>query len=153
MAIQLPRRRDVRPSRKYARPVTRQMIKPVPGRPDPGVSGGPSAAATPLAFGGGTGLVEAGKSIQALGLQWTKEEAIAQAQRTALLEEAIVIDRIRQFAAMQTAPPTRTAFKQPQLGGIPSSGGGYQGPTMNDPSGRQIIPPTQMKSGSIPWNE
>jgi len=50
MAIQLPRRRDVRPSRKYSPPITRQMIKPVPGRRDPGARGGPSAAATPLAL-------------------------------------------------------------------------------------------------------
>ena len=153
MAIQLPRRRDVRPSRKSAPPITRQMIKPVPGRRDPGARGGPSAAATPLAFGGGAGLEEAGKQLMALGEQWAKEEAIAQAQRDALLQETIIMRTIQQLEALQTAPPTRTAFKQPQLGGIPSSGGGYQGPTMNDPSGRQIIPPTQMKSGGIPWNE
>ena len=131
MAIQLPRRRDVRPSRKYAQPITRQMIKPVPGRRDPGARGGPSAAATPLAFGGGAGLEEAGKQLMALGDQWAKEEAIAQAQRNALLQEALIIGLTQQLKEMSSTPNTKTAVtRTPNLGGLtaPSGGGGYQGP-------------------------
>ena len=109
MAIQLPRRRDVRPSRKYAPPITRQMIKPVPGRRDPGARGGPSAAATPLAFGGGAGLEEAGKQLMALGDQWAKEEAIAQAQRNALLQEALIMGITQQLKEMSSSPNTKIA--------------------------------------------
>ena len=150
MAIQLPRRRDVRPSRKYAPPITRQMIKPVPGRRDPGARGGPSAAATPLAFGGGAGLEEAGKQLMALGDQWAKEEAIAQAQRDALLQEKVIMDLKYRLKEIQTAPPARTANTTPlQLGGLPSSGGGYQGPMTKGGN----IPESKMKAGKIPWNE
>ena len=151
MAIQLPRRRDVRPSRKYAQPITRQMIKPVPGRRDPGARGGPSAAATPLAFGGGAGLAEAGKQLMALGEEWAKEEAIAQAQRDALFQEKVLMYTIHKLKEMQLKPPTaRTANTTPlQLGGLPSSGGGYQGPMTKGGN----IPESKMKAGKIPWNE
>ena len=121
MAIQLPRRRDVRPSRKYARPVTRQMIKPVPGRPDPGVSGGPSAAATPLAFGGGAGLVEAGTQLQQLGEKWRLAEIQRQKQRNALLLERVtnlMTDGFNKIVAKQQ--PTRIA--QQNKGGVPPFG-------------------------------
>ena len=131
MAIQLPRRRDVRPSRKYSPPITRQMIKPVPGRRDPGAQGGPSAAATPLAFGGGAGLEEAGKQLTALGDQWAKEEAIAQAQRNALLQEALIMRINQQLKEMSSSPNTKMAVTgTPNLGGLtaPSGGGGYKGP-------------------------
>ena len=121
MAIQLPRRRDVRPSRKYAQPITRQMIKPVPGRRDPGARGGPSAAATPLAFGGGAGLEEAGKQLMALGEQWAKEEAIAQAQRNALLQEALIMGITQQLKEMSSTPNTKTSVTgTPNLGGLTS---------------------------------
>ena len=89
MAIQLPRRRDVRPSRKYAPPITRQMIKPVSGRRDPGAQGGPSAAATPLAFGGGKGLIDAGTQLQELGAEWRRAALQQQHQRNALLLEQL----------------------------------------------------------------
>ena len=89
MAIQLPRRRDVRPSRKYAQPITRQMVKPVPGRRDPGARGGPSAAATPLAFGGGAGMEELGK-----GLMYWGEELRVTAQKEEAQKNAILLDRL-----------------------------------------------------------
>jgi hypothetical protein len=132
MAIQLPRRRDVRPSRKYAQPITRQMIKPVPGRRDPGARGGPSAAATPLAFGGGAGMEEAGKQLMALGEQWAKEQAAEQAQRNALLLGEVVdyVDLILGQMASN--------LKTSQKGGLPklnlpnaNIGGGYQGPLID----------------------
>ena len=85
----LPHRRDQRGTRKYAQPITRQRIKPVPGRRDPGARGGPSAAATPLAFGGGTGLVEAGTQLQELGAEWRRAELQQQQQRNALLLEQL----------------------------------------------------------------
>ena len=135
MAIQLPRRRDVRPSRKYAQPITRQMIKPVPGRRDPGARGGPSAAATPLAFGGGAGMEEAGKQLMALGDQWAKEQAAEQAQRNALLLGEVVdyVDLILGQMASN--------LKTSQRGGLPklnlpnaNVGGGHQGPLTKDGS-------------------
>ena len=89
MAIQLPHRRDTRGTRKYAQPITRQMIKPVPGRRDPGARGGPSAAATPLAFGGGEGLIQAGTQLQELGAEWRRAELQQQQQRNALLLEQL----------------------------------------------------------------
>ena len=138
MAIQLPRRRDVRPSRKYAQPITRQMIKPVPGRRDPGARGGPSAAATPLAFGGGAGLEEAGKQLTALGDQWAKEEAIAQAQRNALLQEALIIGLTQQLKEMSSTPNTKMAVTgTPNLGGLTSP------KTQAAPSGGSNLKPWQ----------
>ena len=121
MAIQLPRRRDVRPSRKYARPVTRQMIKPVPGRPDPGVSGGPSAAATPLAFGGGAGLVEAGTQLQQLGAEWRRAEIQRQNQRNALLLERVTLLMKDGFNKIVAKQPT--GMSQQNKGGALNFGG------------------------------
>ena len=121
MAIQLPRRRDVRPSRKYARPVTRQMIKPVPGRPDPGVSGGPSAAATPLAFGGGAGLVEAGTQLQQLGAEWRRAEIQRQNQKNALLLERVTRFMKDGFAKIIAQPIT--GMSQQNKGGALNFGG------------------------------
>jgi hypothetical protein len=87
----LPHRRDQRGTRKYAQPITRQMIKPVPGRRDPGAQGGPSAAATPLAFGGGEGLIQAGTQLQELGAEWRRAELQQQQQRNALLLERLTL--------------------------------------------------------------
>tara|TARA_R110002020_G_scaffold173776_5_gene364734 strand:- start:5150 stop:5605 length:456 start_codon:yes stop_codon:yes gene_type:complete len=91
MPIQLPRRRDVRGNRKFSQPITRRNIQAVQGRPDPGAQGGPNAAATPLAFGGGGGLIDAGEQLQQLGAQWRKAELQRVQQKNALdLERAII---------------------------------------------------------------
>jgi len=121
MAIQLPRRRDVRPSRKYAQPITRQMIKPVPGRRDPGARGGPSAAATPLAFGGGKGLIDAGTQLQELGAEWRRAELQQQKQRNALLLERLTRFMKDGFAKIIAQPAT--GMSQQNKGGALNFGG------------------------------
>ena len=121
MAIQLPRRRDVRPSRKYAQPITRQMIKPVPGRRDPGAQGGPSAAATPLAFGGGEGLMQAGTQLQELGAEWRRAELQQQQQRNALLLERLTLyikDGLNEIIAKPLV-----VMSQQNKGSFPNFGG------------------------------
>ena len=149
MAIQLPSRKAPQGRRQYAQPITRKNIKRVPNAADPGARGGPNAAATPGAFGGGKGLEEAGSQLTALGEKWAKEAAVAQAQRDALLQEKVIMDLKYRLKEMQTAPPTQTANMTPlQLGGA-NAGGGYQGPMTQDGS----IPKSQMKAGKIPWNE
>jgi|10_taG_2_1085330.scaffolds.fasta_scaffold101023_2 hypothetical protein len=152
MAIQLPSRKAPQGRRKYAQPITRKNIQRVQGRPDPGARGGPNAAATPLAFGSGEGLIEAGSQLTALGEKWAKEEAVAQAQRDALLQEKVLMDTIHKLKEMQLKPPTaRTGILNApnlNLGGA-NAGGGYQGPMTQ----KGDIPRSQMKSGGIPWNE
>ena len=152
MAIQLPRRQAPQGRRQYAQPITRKNIKRVPNAADPGGRGGPNAAATPGAFGGGQGLETAGNQLTALGEKWAKEAVVAQAQRDALLQEKVLMDTIHKLKEMQLKPPTtRTGIlnaQQLNLGGA-NAGGGYQGPMTQDGS----VPKSQMKAGKIPWNE
>ena len=152
MAIQLPSRKAPQGRRKYAQPITRKNIKQVSSASDPGARGGPNAAATPLAFGGGKGLIEAGTQLQQLGEKWAKENAIAQAQRDALLQEKVLMDTIHKLKEMQLKPPTAQTgiLNAPNLNlGGANAGGGYQGPMTKGGN----IPESKMKAGKIPWNE
>jgi hypothetical protein len=129
MAIQLPRRQAPQGRRQYAPQITRKNIKRVPNAADPGVRGGPNAAATPGAFGGGEGLETAGDKIHAFGVQWAKTLAAEEAQRNALLQESIINKINQQLKEMQTNPPTqvkKTHTKPSTQQGLPG-GGGYQG--------------------------
>ena len=152
MAIQLPSRKAPQGRRQYAQPITRKNIKRVPNAADPGGCGGPNAAATPGAFGGGKGLEDAGSQLTALGEKWAKEAVVAQAQRDALLQEKVLMDTIHKLKEMQLKPPTtQTGVLNAQklnLGGA-NAGGGYQGPMTQEGD----IPRSQMKSGGIPWNK
>lgn len=153
MPVQLPRRREVRGNRKYAQPITRRNIQAVQGQRDPGAQGGPNAGATPLAFGDGSGLVDAGNQLQQLGAQWQKEAAVEQARRDALLLERVILDTTRQLKQLQTSPPTRTGIlnKSNVLGGINKNNpdvGGYKGPMVDG-----NIPEKNMTAGGIPWNQ
>ena len=121
MAIQLPSRKAPQGRRKYAQPITRRNIQRVQGRPDPGAKGGPNAAATPLAFGGGKGLIEAGTQLQQLGEKWRLAEIQRQKQRNALLLERVtdlMKDGFNKIVAKQQ--PTRIA--QQNKGGVPPFG-------------------------------
>ena len=129
MPIQLPRRRDVRGNRKFSQPITRRNIQAVQGRPDPGAQGGPNAAATPLAFGGGGGLIDAGEELQQLGAQWQRQEMLEQAQRNKIRQEAILIRLKYDLDQFTNRPPTAgTAKLNPQSNLPNAGGGGYQGP-------------------------
>jgi hypothetical protein len=141
MAIQLPSRKAPQGRRQYAQPITRKNIKRVPNAADPGARGGPNAAATPGAFGGGAGLETAGNQLTALGEKWAKEYAQEQAQRNALLlgEVTEYVD----FMLGQMASNLKTS----QKGSLPklnlpnaNTGGGHQGLLTDDGS----IPPEDM---------
>tara|TARA_R110000751_G_scaffold31841_2_gene80569 strand:+ start:891 stop:1337 length:447 start_codon:yes stop_codon:yes gene_type:complete len=135
MAIQLPSRKAPQGRRQYAQPITRKNIKRVPNAADPGGRGGPNAAATPGAFGGGKGLETAGNQLTALGEKWAKENAQEQAQRNALLSGEVT-DYV-DFILGQMASNLKTS----QKGNLPklnlpnaNTGGGHQGPLNDDGS-------------------
>lgn len=143
MPIQLPKRRDVRGNRKYAQPITRRNIKAVQGQRDPGAAGGPNAAATPLAFGGGKGLIDAGTDLQILGAQWRQAELRQQSQRNALLLERLTIlikdgvDRITggsgTHSALNMPGGGQSPFGNPSFGSnTPKNGLGLEAPEKND---------------------
>lgn len=138
MAIQLPSRKAPQGRRQYAQPITRKNIKRVPNAADPGARGGPNAAATPGAFGGGKGLETAGNQLTALGEKWRLAEIQRQKQRNALLFERVTLlmkDGFNKIVAKQQ--PTHIA--QQNKGGVPpfgvkqtsppssTGGGGYPG--------------------------
>ena len=128
MPIQLPKRRDVRGNRKYAQPITRRNIKAVQGQRDPGAAGGPNAAATPLAFGDGKGLIDAGTDMQILGAQWQRQEALEQAQRDRLQQEMILVRLKHELEKLASQPPTQGVANINQNRNLPNVGGGYGGP-------------------------
>ena len=129
MPVQLPRRREVRGNRKYAQPITRRNIQAVQGQRDPGAQGGPNAGATPLAFGGGGGLIDAGEQLQQLGAQWRKQEMLEQAQRNKIRQEAILLNLKYELDQLQNRPKTAGIAKPNPQYNLPNAGGaGYQGP-------------------------
>lgn len=129
MPVQLPRRRDVRGNRKYAQPITRRNIQAVQGQRDPGAQGGPNASATPLAFGGGKGLIDAGEQLQQLGAQWQKQEMLEQAQRNKIRQEAILLNLKYELDQLQIRPKTAGIAKPSSRPNLPNAGGGgYMGP-------------------------
>ena len=134
MAIQLPSRKAPQGRRQYAQPITRKNIKRVPNAADPGARGGPNAAATPGAFGGGKGLETAGKELMALGEKWRLAEIQRQKQRNALLLERVtdlMTDGFNKIVAKQPTGMSQRNKGMPPFGGnqnqssSSTGGGGY----------------------------
>ena len=120
MAIQLPSRKAPQGRRQYAQPITRKNIKRVPNAADPGGRGGPNAAATPGAFGGGKGLVDAGTQLQQLGEKWRLAEIQRQNQRNALLLERVTDLMKNGFSNIVANQPT--GMTQRAKGKVPPFG-------------------------------
>ena len=146
MAIQLPSRKAPQGRRKYAQPITRKNIQRVQGRPDPGARGGPNAAATPLAFGGGKGLIETGTQLQQLGEKWRLAEIQQQKQRNALLLERLTRFMKDGFAKIIAQPVI--GMSQQNKGGAQNFGGNQNQSSSNMGGGG--FPGKLDATGSVP---